>query len=330
LISEYRSLKQDTNSNYNYYLGRLYSNIISFPFEGFLYDSINKKLKDPILYSNYIDSAIYFNNMALSINPNNLFAIYKIANLLEEEQYLYNKKSKECKNMPFYPDRKNDEFQKTCNYIINNAVRFLPTDTSLDKYKSRYVVEFAFLFLNGSIKKLDLDINDEKNISNVLNIQNMILAINKYSEPVLLDKKYYENEKNLWLPIIAQVKKENERRQEEALILEKLANLDLKHKYFCVNVSANVTALIDLSGWDIFSYVSGDLDGNIFFKGHGDWKRPYTDQITLTPTSGITPSSKLTVGLNSSGKIILTLPNGTKYIQDDDGYYLKNRISTPL
>lgn len=334
LISEYRNLdfkEKNSSSNYNYYLGRLYSNIITgvVPFNGFLYDTINKKLNDPIFYSNYIDSAIYFSELALNQNSNNLYAFFNIVLTLNLNQIYFEEKIQEYSAMPNYSIRNNNEYQRNINYVFNNSIRFLNIDTSMDKYKARFSVEFSFLRMSLSLSNKKLEYSNANAMNQVLQIDEYISAIDKFPDLLFWKKEFYEKHKNYWQPIIAQVKQEKKRQEEEALMLKKLANLDLLHRYWYVDAVANVSAQIDLGGWDIYAYTSGDLGGNILMRGHGDWKRPYTNQITITPTSGITLSGNVSVGLNSSDKIILTLPNGVVYIQDDDGYYFKNRISTP-
>lgn len=78
LISEYKKMGNDesnNNSNYNYYLARLYSYMYSIPIYGNFYDTLNNKLLNNDLYNNYVDSAYYFSEKSLAIDSNNLMSM---------------------------------------------------------------------------------------------------------------------------------------------------------------------------------------------------------------------------------------------------------------
>jgi len=211
LISEYRNLdliEKNASPNYNYYLGRLYSRITDadLSFNGFLYDTINKKLYDTTLYSNFIDSSIYYNEAALKLDSNNLYAFFNIVTTFDVDQLRKEEKIQEYSAMPYFPNRHNIEYQRNMNYIFNNAVRFLNVDTSKEKYSSRYGIEFSFLYESLNLKNQNLDYNDANTINQILKIDSYINAIDKFPGLVNLVKEYYAKEKNYWQPIIAQAK----------------------------------------------------------------------------------------------------------------------------
>ena len=92
LINEYLNLKvenKDNNSNYNYYLSRLYSYINLMPMNGIFYDSLNRKGINLDIYKNFYDSAYYYSELSLKDNPNNIRAMSIYARTLfwETERY---------------------------------------------------------------------------------------------------------------------------------------------------------------------------------------------------------------------------------------------------
>jgi len=211
LISEYRNLdlkEKNTSSNSNYYLARLYAKITGadLPFNGFLYDTINKKLYDSTIYSNFIDSSIYYNETALKLDSNNLFAFSGIVYTIFSDQVHKEEKNQEYSAMPYYPNRHNVEYQRITNYIFDNATRFINIDTSKDKDMSRFALELSFCFLTNSLSGQELDYNDAKTLDQILKIDKHITVIDKFPNLSTLEKVFYEEIKNKWLPIIAQAK----------------------------------------------------------------------------------------------------------------------------
>lgn len=340
LIKEYRELEKDHfgNENLNYYFARIYNNVSVLPFRGFWLDTISNKIVNETDYINFYDSTFYYAEKGLEKNKDNIRAMSILCTSFFWEKYRYDYFPK-CK-VPFSRYRNETGFHKRALYIINNALRFKDIDTTNGKSLSRSISEIA-LYL------LALDIDHYKNIFDPNNAE----LVSKYfllgehldyvkgQESVDIDldktslqKKYLTNiilarnelqrQKNVALEAQRQ-------KAEKEAQLNKLRDIDLKHKYWLVNVEANTSSMISLSGWDIFSQVTGDLYGNVFTTGNGEWKRSYLDQIVFTNKSRITLSGSVDVSINSNGKILLTLPNGVVYIQDDDGYYYKNRISTP-
>ena len=107
LITEYRNLElenKESNPNYLYLTGRLYSTLFSnkeFPFNGFIFDTLTNKLRDSDLYINYVDSSLYYNEEALKKNPNNIKAMYNFCNVWYSELYYFGIKGNQNISIPY-------------------------------------------------------------------------------------------------------------------------------------------------------------------------------------------------------------------------------------
>jgi hypothetical protein len=170
LISEYRNLdfdKKESNSNYNYYLARLYSYINSIPMNGVFYDSVANKAINLDLYKNFNDSAFYFSEISLKQNPNNIRAmwIYSSSLFWETERY----KSLKAQNieLPFSSIYDNKKWNDRMNYLYANFSKFADSDTSKNKELSKDIFEFTFPFISNvaaSIVNNGINWNDDNDL----------------------------------------------------------------------------------------------------------------------------------------------------------------------
>lgn len=174
LISEYRSVsdeKSELNENYCTLLARLYERVNYFPVENFWVDIKVNKIRDTE-YFNFYDSAFYFSEKALSINKNNIRAMYYLSSTLFFEKIRFDKFKKY--NIPFSFNKNQDKWSTRINYILNNALRFKDLDTSISKKYSQAITECA-LFL------LDLDLGKD-NYAYVSNDENLIKKYYLYGQ----------------------------------------------------------------------------------------------------------------------------------------------------
>jgi len=143
LISEYKSLENESiinNSNYYYYLSRLYGQVSNFPMRGFWFDSIKNQILNVKDYSNFYDSAYIFAEKSLKLDENNIRSMYNLCSNLYIENGRYNVFNQK---VPFSFLRNEQTGNNRINYIIDNALRFINLDTTSDKYFSRAICEIA-------------------------------------------------------------------------------------------------------------------------------------------------------------------------------------------
>jgi hypothetical protein len=288
LISEYVNLPENkkNNTHYNYYLGRLYSMYADFPFNGFLYDTTYKKLNDPILYSNYIDSSVYFNEMSLKLDSNNLFAFYTLVRTLLEDQLHLEQKIHEYSSMPNYSKRHNIDYQRNMNYIHNNSLRFLAVDTSKDKFKSRYGIEFAKMTLSNTIQNANYDYNDINLVNSILIVGKYIVEIDKFPDLVLLSKEYYKKDKIYWQPIIAKANAVYDKLHEwDDVTYEQFHNCEQSNlwiysngKYKLEHYEQDISTLpyddrMNVNSYDLMCCTVPGAKKYIKFKSEGDYKK---------------------------------------------------------
>lgn len=103
---------------------------------------------------------------------------------------------------------------------------------------------------------------------------------------------------------------------------------DLNHKYSYVKLLDNgnsVSGLLDLYGSN--DYTQAIVADGFTQSGRGTFS-VNGNVLTLKKTSGIAIDGNLKISKND-GKIWLTLNNGVTYVQDDEGYYIRNIESTP-
>ena len=154
LIAEYRSSdieNKEQNENYNYLLGRIYMNFKFLPFNEVIYDTVNKKMYNPTMYINYVDSSLYFSERAFQLNPKNVRTLYNICSLLKYEIFNYGYYSKEYAEMPFSSNRDPKRWSDRVLFIVQKAIDVEKHDTSSSYETSRYIKEFSTLVLTSSI-----------------------------------------------------------------------------------------------------------------------------------------------------------------------------------
>jgi hypothetical protein len=103
---------------------------------------------------------------------------------------------------------------------------------------------------------------------------------------------------------------------------------DLNHKYSYVKLledGNSVSGLLDLYGSN--DYTQAVVASGFTQSGRGTFA-VNGNILTLKKTSGIAIDGNLKISKND-GKIWLTLNNGITYVQDDEGYYIRNIESTP-
>ena len=100
-------------------------------------------------------------------------------------------------------------------------------------------------------------------------------------------------------------------------------SINVKHKYSFVDSYAGVSALLDLwTDKDYTQAASGGIHGRGSYSLNGD-------TLHFTSTSGISLTGDAKIDLDKNNNIILTiLSTGVRYVQDDNGYYIKKNIST--
>ena len=226
LITEYRNLElenKESNPNYLYLTGRLYSTLFSnkeFPFNGFIFDTLTNKLRDSDLYINYVDSSLYYNEEALKKNPNNIKAMYNFCNVWYSELYYFGIKGNQNISIPYSYLRDKTRWNGRYNYILNNATRFYSIDTSLNKEISQYILTIPYTILisdfnidtfnykldnnlNKIIKWFDIYSNLKKikdfNFTNEQNVLNnkLLIVYNKAIEIVEENKNLAKKRENI-------------------------------------------------------------------------------------------------------------------------------------
>jgi hypothetical protein len=173
LISEYRSIEKKESSKYlEYYISRLYGLYIfdDVSIDSLWFDHANKSFKNQSLYQKYVDSALYYNNIALQKDSNNIYALRNyITNSVEAIQLPLRKKG-----IYKYYQNKPKELDATINNIIPFTDKILKIDTSKDRSHS-------FVALQNSIGMLDIQLLGTNNTDlNNINNKNMVQKLENY------------------------------------------------------------------------------------------------------------------------------------------------------
>jgi hypothetical protein len=143
LISQYRLLESEIksqNSNYYYYMARLYSMVNDFPTRGFWIDTNNNNLKYSDDYTNFYDSSLYFAEQSIKINSNNIRSMFILCNSFNTDYVRFKESNKK---LPFSYNRNPNTWNNRVNFIVNNALNYTKIDTTSDKYLSRGICEVA-------------------------------------------------------------------------------------------------------------------------------------------------------------------------------------------
>jgi hypothetical protein len=333
LISEYKSLKIDNkeiNENYLYLMGRLYSQLFSkrFPFKGIVFDTLTKQMKDSILYMNYYDSAIYYNEEALRVNPNHIRSMLNFSSTYFNEVYNYGIMKSEKINVPYSSIRDNQKFSDRFNYILNNSTKFYDIDTSKNKEVSKSIIIRTYETFTGylDLEKLNYDNVNDLNI--ILRWNEFYTYSNKFKglifskehneKTVKLINAYYRAKNRL-----DEIKMKEQKEAAEAERIQALNNIDLVHKYSSVDTDAGLSVMLDL--WTSSDYTQV---GTSTIRGRGTYSREGSI-IHFISTSGISVSGDAKFELDKNNRIIITLlSTGARYIQDDNSDYIKKNIST--
>jgi hypothetical protein len=205
LINEYLNLKvenKDNNSNYNYYLSRLYSYINLMPMNGIFYDSLNRKGINLDIYKNFYDSAYYYSELSLKDNPNNIRAMSIYARTLfwETERYkLFKAKKVE---LPFSSIQDNQKWNSRLNYLYSNFSKFYEIDTSQNKEISRGIFEYTFPFISQVATSLitkGINWSDDNELYTFNYVGKCIELLDKLT-PKEIDIDYYKKKSRELLP----------------------------------------------------------------------------------------------------------------------------------
>ena len=197
LINEYVNLEvenKNNNSNYNYYLSRLYSYVNSLPMNGLFYDSTSKKTMNLDLYKNFYDSSIYYSELALKYDSNNIRAMSVYANTLFWQTERYRMYKKEGILLPHASIENNQLWNNRMNYLYTNFTKFSDLDTSSNKVISRGIFEHTFPYIaqvsNGIIIK-GVDWSNDNDLYTLNYTGICIDFLNKF-EPLDLDLNFYK------------------------------------------------------------------------------------------------------------------------------------------
>jgi hypothetical protein len=332
LIEEYKSLERDQdreNSNLDYYIARLYNNIFYKPAFYLIFDTVSNNVIDTITYIKFKDSARLYAKKSLNVDKNNLYAYALLAdNLYMETATFYRSNNR----APFQAIKSINEFTSNLNLVAENAMRLYGIDTSTGKSKGQTIIEYSYYFINMfALKNFNYDnVDYENNSTSIIQLEKYMSVLDKSETFYKLNKKFYLSDNKAIKNIIkiAKIKLEeiNKKEQEEIEAnkrREALNNINLKHKYSYVNSYAGVSAQLDL--WTSSDYVQVTTAGT---RGRGIYSRE-DDILHFTSTSGISLTGDVKIELDKNYNIILTiLSTGARYIQDDNGYYIKNNIST--
>ncbi len=208
LISQYTNLKDNkeysNNSNYNYYLGRLYSYIYSLPIYGLFYDSTSSRLLNYNLYKNFVDSAYYYSEKSLAIDSNNILSMLAYTRSLfwERENYLFFKEN--GLETKFSGNVDSGKMKKRVEYLLNNFSKFSVSDTSKEKRVSRKIYEMSFTYLNRALKdKINSGINweNQNDLSLLIFTRNCISFLKPYKTSEI-DQNFFSNAVNYLNPYI--------------------------------------------------------------------------------------------------------------------------------
>jgi len=146
LIISYKGLESDkliNNSNYIYYLTRLYSTISDIPLN-FFYDSSTKKMLQPSIYKNMYDSAIFYSMKMIDLNPNNSLGYYFLA---ENLFYSWARYVVDTLVIPYpFKESSLNSRKYYVDLLRKNISNIYQSDTTMDKYNARFIEEVAAIF----------------------------------------------------------------------------------------------------------------------------------------------------------------------------------------
>ena len=183
LIKDYRNLNGD-NSNYYYYLARLYHQINYLNIFK-LYDSTNKSLFIPNLYTNFIDSSYFYAEKSLFMDKQNIHSMRVLCRTfhIERQQYI------KCQtNIPISFNRDSVKWNERLNFIFNNALSFTKNDTSNSQKSSREIVELALNNLDFAFfENYKFDKNDKNKISALILYGQLFNHISKFKDFVFIN-----------------------------------------------------------------------------------------------------------------------------------------------
>jgi len=201
LITEYRNLKlenKDSNANYLYLMGRLYSSLFTikdYPLNGFLFDSVTKNLRDSNLYINYVDSSLYYNEEALKRNSNDLRAMYNFTNVWYSDLSYFGIKEKQNIRIPYSYFRDQVKWNSRLNYILNNSNKFYNLDSSINKELSQFIVTIPYFLLISDIDVNSFDFTVENNLSKIIKWNETYTTLNKFQNFKFTDEQKILNNK---------------------------------------------------------------------------------------------------------------------------------------
>lgn len=328
LIGEYRSHVSEwsTNQNYSYYMLRLYTTINELPFKGFLYDTSAQKLRYPQEYKNVYDSILIFGNKALEDNSKNVYAAFALASSMYFNRV---RASLSKTEIPFLAKDHSQEYNELVNKIITTADSYESFDTTFNKSYVRSLYEISLFFFDYStmfVKNYRFESNNFEK-TQALDLYGRIYEkIRLYKDFAFFDYNRSFINKNI-LPQVALARAEIDRRNKILAIRkaeEDFNQASVNHKYSFCDPENSVFGLIELYGSDSYTQAVNSSMGMI--SGRGTFIRDGYN-IYFNRISGIAVNGVATIRPNN-GTIEIILPTGGRYLQDDDGYYIKNSVST--
>lgn len=327
VINEYLDLNylgKDTSSFYFYLLGRAYYKGTE-PLNVVVFDTVSQKLLDSNFYKVCVDSALYYVEKSLKCDLANVMSMYTLARLLRNDRYYFSELSKEKISIPTSYSRSPGLFTKRVNFILNHALNYEDLDTSYKKIRARYIIETALLWLSADIKGFKYsDLDNPQMLASLLMMDQYVNYLEKYSDDEIntINQDYFTDIKNRLAPLV----KEYNRRQNEIAEQKYIASVDLKHKYSYVSNDKYVVDVLDLWTEEDFTQVGKVVGDDLIIHGRGKYTRDGS-KIYFSSTDGETFNGQAKISLYNN-IIYITLPNGWRYIQDDDERYIKNGIST--
>ena len=225
LITEYKSLELEKsnvreNVNLDYYLARLYNNVLNDDYFYYsLFDSVSKKVIDTVKYIIYKDSAKIYANRALEKDSNHLWSFYILSNSVYWEWMTFVKSKNTA---PFFGVKSPNEFANTLWYIERNSYKFYNLDTSVYKIKGQQIIEHSYFYINASLLNFDynnVNYENKANLEAYLLLEKYCNVLDKASKFYLLNKNEYLNNRNSVQRLIATSKfklEEINRKENEA------------------------------------------------------------------------------------------------------------------
>jgi hypothetical protein len=201
LVEAYNALKierKENNSNYYYYLGRIYNRIDYIPLNGNFYDSLNKKTNNIEVLKKYRKYALENYEKSFEINPNQVNSFNNILSLFLHD----------LNTMPLLSNTKQllmtqSDFQRLFNLVINNAIRVALLDTTADLYFKKKITQASFILLDGfyfrnGYNNLNLTLstpNDELRACEILGMLAEIIKNNNTYD--ILNRSYFKSQYSL-------------------------------------------------------------------------------------------------------------------------------------